>query len=177
MTASRSRGKPAQRLVWAVGLLEVQPDHHVLEVGCGHGVAASLVCERLEGGRLLAIDRSQKMIDMASRRNEQHVASGRARFEAVSVEDAQLPGEGFDTIFAVHVAALWRDPAALGIAVAALKPGGSLFLFNQAPGWKAIDMDAFAAELAGHVRMAGLEPDIVMEPELRAVCVSGRELG
>ena len=65
----RAMASPAERLVWAVDVVDVRPGDRVLEVGCGHGVAASLVCARLEGGRLTAIDRSQKMIDMATGRN------------------------------------------------------------------------------------------------------------
>lgn len=71
--------KVSERFVWAVETLKIDPDHRVLEVGCGHGVAVSLVCERLgPGGRITAIDRSQKMIVAARRRNRLHVESGRA---------------------------------------------------------------------------------------------------
>jgi Methyltransferase domain len=70
--------KPSERFVWAVDTLALDPADRVLEVGCGHGVAVSLVCERLTSGRITAIDRSKKMIEMAARRNREHVAAGKA---------------------------------------------------------------------------------------------------
>ena len=183
-------GKASERLAWAVDTLAVQPGDRVLEVGCGHGVAATLVCERLGersgdgraargSGRLTAIDRSEKMVALATRRNREHVDAGRARFEAVALEQADFAGERCDTVFGVHVAALWRSDEGLEIVRAHLAPRGALFIVNQLPGWRTqADARAFigpvAAALGAHgfsveaTRLAELEPAPV-------VCVIARQ--
>jgi hypothetical protein len=43
-------------------------------------VAASLVCARLDGGHLTAVDRSPKMIEAARRRNAAYIQAGKAEF-------------------------------------------------------------------------------------------------
>ena len=72
------RRKAADRLVWAVDALGVRPTDQLLEIGCGHGVAVSLVCEQLDRGHILAIDRSPKMIGMAEKRNKEYLKRGLA---------------------------------------------------------------------------------------------------
>src|ERR671920_1153506 len=91
--------KPSERFVWAVAMLALEPVDRVLEVGCGHGVAVSLVCEQLTSGRITAIDRSKKMIEMAARRNREHVAAGRAVLKTAALEQADLGHERFDKVF------------------------------------------------------------------------------
>jgi ubiquinone/menaquinone biosynthesis C-methylase UbiE len=132
------------RHAWVAETLSIDPADRLLEVGCGHGVTASLVCERLGSGHITAIDRSTKMIEMAARRNRDHVAAGRAAFEATSLEQADLGHARFDKVFAVHVAFFWRKPAeALPIVARALARGGALYLFNQTPGWTPAAARAF----------------------------------
>jgi precorrin-6B methylase 2 len=63
---------------WAVERLRPGPNDQLLEIGCGPGVAVTLLCERLVGGRIVAIDRSATAIGRATQRNAEHVAAGRA---------------------------------------------------------------------------------------------------
>ena len=126
-------GKASERFVWAVDTLEVRPADRLLEVGCGHGVAVSLVCERLTTGTITAIDRSPKMIEIATRRNREHVDAGRAVLEGIALEDADLGDRRFDKVFAFNVAPFWQQPeAALGAVREHLARDGAVYIFWDA---------------------------------------------
>jgi ubiquinone/menaquinone biosynthesis C-methylase UbiE len=124
----------SERLRAIVEGLGIRPDARVLEIGCGHGLAATLVCERLERGHLTAIDRSPKMIAAATRRNARQVAAGKAEFLVASLEQLELGERRFDTIFAVRVGLFRSDPdRANALAGRWLTPGGQLHAFFDAP--------------------------------------------
>ena len=113
------------RLQAAVDRLGIRPGDRVLEIGCGHGVAATLVCERLDGGHLTAVDRSPKMIEAARRRNAAYVEAGTAEFLVAHLEELDLGTRRFDTIFAIRVGLFHREPErAHAIAERWLAPGG-----------------------------------------------------
>jgi ubiquinone/menaquinone biosynthesis C-methylase UbiE len=125
----------SERLRAIVEHLEIRPGDRVLEIGCGHGVAATFVCERLDGGRLTALDRSSKMVEAAARRNAAHVEAGRAEFLVARLEDMDLGERRFDKIFAVRVGLFHREPErARALAAPWLAPGGELFAFFDTPG-------------------------------------------
>ena len=124
----------SERLRVIVDGLGIRPEARVLEIGCGHGVAATLVCERLRSGRLTAVDRSPKMIEAAARRNAEHVAAGRAEFLVAALERLDLGDRRFDTIFAVRVGLFQREPErARSLAERWLAPGGALLAFFDEP--------------------------------------------
>jgi SAM-dependent methyltransferase len=171
-------GKASERFVWAVETLDVRPADRLLEVGCGHGVAVSLVCERLTTGTITAIDRSPKMIEMAKRRNRVHVDAGRAVLEAVALEDADLGDRRVDKVFAFNVAPFWLQPEAAVAAVRGhLSRDGAAYIFWDARHFAPERAADLGSELADRLRVGGFSVDRVLTEELRpvpAVCVIGR---
>jgi ubiquinone/menaquinone biosynthesis C-methylase UbiE len=125
----------SERLRKIVDELDIQPADRVLEIGCGHGVAADFVCRRLEGGRLTAIDRSAKMVEAAARRNADHVQGGRAEFLVRELENLDLGNRRFDKVFAVRVGLFHREPErARALVEPWLAPGGSVTSVFDPPG-------------------------------------------
>lgn len=128
------------RLAAIVDALPLTPDARVLEIGCGPGAAARAVAARLDGGHILAIDRSAAAIEQAREGSAAEIASGRMRVRHVAAEDFVLePGdEPFDIVFAARVGALdGRHPQAGRRAMArigaALAPGGRVFIDGGTP--------------------------------------------
>jgi SAM-dependent methyltransferase len=126
--------KIPDRLTWAVQQLAPRPDDAVLEIGCGTGVAATLVCERLRYGQLTAIDRSASMVAAARRRNRAHLQAGRAVIRRLALAEADFARASFDRALAVNVNLFWRRPEAeLEVLRRLLRPGGRLCLVYQPP--------------------------------------------
>lgn len=79
---------------------------------------------------------------MATRRNRDHIAAGRAVLETVALEDADLGDRRYDKIFAFNVAPFWLQPErAFGAVRAYLDRDGAVYIF-----W---DARHFAPEGAG----------------------------
>jgi cyclopropane fatty-acyl-phospholipid synthase-like methyltransferase len=158
---------------WAVDRLDVQPRDRVLELGCGHGVAVGLICERLDGGVVVGVDRSPKMIAAASKRNAAHVTAGRARLVTADVGEADLGGERFDKVLAVRFPPLLRGQAGATLATVRdhLVEGGALYVVEHP--LAADRLQGAADAIVLRLRQHGFAVDaIVLEQGDRpAVCV------
>lgn len=133
---TRQPAQPPERLTRAVEALDVQPEDRILEIGCGRGVAAELICRRLRGGHLVALDRSATAVMSAADRASEWVAAGTARFCGTSLEDAEPAALGsFDKVLAVNVNLFWVRPAQAELALVAglLRPAGRLCLVYETP--------------------------------------------
>lgn len=117
-----------------VNRLDIQPGDRVLEIGFGHGVAATYVCDLLDGGLYVGVDRSRKMVEAAAQRNRAFVESGVAEFLQADLETLDLGDRRFDKIFAVRVGVIHRQPdRARAIVEQWLVTGGTIMTVFDEP--------------------------------------------
>jgi len=122
------------RIARFVAAMNIATTDRVLEIGCGHGVAATLVCRQLDGGHYVAVDRSAKMVAAAAKRNAEFVEAGIAEFIQASLETLDLGDARFDKVFAMRVRLFHDDKKqARALAERWLVPGGRLFVEYDEP--------------------------------------------
>jgi len=121
------------RMVWAVNLMDVQPADHVLEIGCGPGAGAELICDRLETGKLFAIDRSESGVDRTKRRNAKCIEAGKLTVRQIDLATLRVPVKRLHKVFAFNVNLFWVRKCADEVALLhdRVLPGGSVFLFYE----------------------------------------------
>jgi len=164
----------SDRIRWGVDAMDIQPSDQVLEIGCGHGVAVALVCVRLDDGRIIALDRSAKMIAAAQTRNARWVATGKAAFFQAAFPDLDLGDRRFSKIVAIHVP-LFRGDRAAAIATLRrlLEPGGTVSLIGQP--LRDDDVEPWVRSVTEHLGAGGFdvrEPLFSDHRPVRAACVS-----
>jgi SAM-dependent methyltransferase len=139
-----------ERFRWAIDKLGIQPEHRVLEIGCGHGFAVALLCDHLTTGHVTAMDRSDKMIDVARKRNAACADAGKVAFVTGSLEDSDFEDGAFDRIFAFNVNVFWTEP---GVGLDKIRrwlaPAGTFSLFYMPPSgeWVQYYIDSLSATL------------------------------
>ncbi|MGW6458466.1 SAM-dependent methyltransferase [Streptomyces sp. NPDC055078] len=163
-----------RRLSWAVGQLAVGPADRVLEIGCGRGVAAALVAERLDTGTITAIDRSAHAVDGARLRNAEQLAAGRVVVRRAALTELSAADGPFDQIFAVNVNVFWTSPAdgELDLVRSLLAPRGTFSLFYEPPA--AARARELAALLTPRLTWPGATTAVVTETTGRATLLGIR---
>lgn len=133
--------KASSRLIEIADALPLHPGMRVLEIGCGPGVLARLIAERLKGDVfVLGIDRSLAAIAAAMAQIAESAYPTALAFRQSAAEHFTLAeGEApFDLAVAIRVGALdGRHPEAGRLALPcirrALVPGGRLFIDGGDP--------------------------------------------
>lgn len=140
---------------WALELiqkLDLQGDENLLDLGCGDGKITAALAEGLPNGKVVGVDSSEQMIDLASATYPDTI-SNNLSFQLQDVRELDFEQQ-FDVVFS-NAALHWlvdHEPVLLGI-YQALKPGGRVLVqmggkgnaealvaimdtVMQQPGWK-----------------------------------------
>lgn len=143
---------------WAVALLDVQPQDHVLEIGFGPGLAIRELARRATNGFVLGIDHSEVMVRQATVRNRAAVEQGRVDLRPGSALDLRQFSETFDKVLAINNFGMWPEPGArLTELRRALRPGGRVAIVSQprCPGATPETTRRIGEETAQRLRDAG----------------------
>jgi len=133
--ASRDYADPTSHLPSfgaVLAALELRPDDHLLELGCGGGAFLRRALET--GCRAAAVDHSEAMVELACATNADAVACGDA--EIVLADAAALPfdDESFTAVATMQTFFFFADPlAVLQETRRVLASGGRLAVFTVAP--------------------------------------------
>ena len=156
MSAMTTTASIPNRICWAVDQLGINANDRLLEIGCGRGAAASLICPRLSGRSYLGIDRSATAVEASTACNRQHIERGTDQFDHAALQDlnpSALPR--FHKVFASNVNVFWTRAAQQELALICqlLTDGGGLHLFYDSP--EPAKTHRLARLLAKHLDQAG----------------------
>lgn len=165
---------------WTLELLEIRPQHQVLEIGFGPGYAISRLAPLLTSGQLVGIDHSEVMLEQATRRNAGSVAEGRVRLILGGIEAIRSLEPGFDRVYSANMLQFVADRTkVLRDIRAILAPGGLVATTYQPRHPRATDADAlrFGEALLADMAEAGFaEGRLERGPRagILSVCAIGR---
>jgi cyclopropane fatty-acyl-phospholipid synthase-like methyltransferase len=174
------RGSNIERSRWTVELLQLEPGHRVLEIGCGPGTALCAMAAQLDGGLAVGLDHSALMIGHARHRLRAAIAAGKVELWLGGLAELEARTNRFDRIFSVNVVQFLPD---LDLTFAMLRnqlaPSGRCATTFQPRLGKASRRTALAMaeRIERAMRSAGFELleryELPLQPA-PAICVIGR---
>lgn len=151
-----------ERIRVAVESLDVRADARVLEVGCGTGVAAELLCRRVTDGHVTALDRSATAVAHAERRLARWVEAGIADVAERDLAAFHGDGRPYDAVVAINVNTFWTGLAAEEVARLdeLLADDGEVHLWFEAPPGQ--DVDALGRRARTTLETGGFDTELVL---------------
>lgn len=161
---SQDRWLPA----WVLDLLKINLSDFVLEVGSGPGLGLQLAASRAYQGRVVGVDPSETMVEMAHRRNRALVEAGLIELHLGSADMLPFDDATFDKAMTINSHHIWPDPVAgLREVRRTLRKGGLIAI--------AITRFSYASpnQFENHLMDAGFA-DISIHTGEPGVCALGR---
>ena len=165
------------RTAWATDVVGACAGDAVLELGCGHGVAAALVaCQVGPSGHVVAVDRSARAVARARRVGQALIDQGRLEVRQASIAHLDGLRPDFDRVFAVNVNLFWARGCDDAVRLVAdfVGPGGRLDVVYDLP--DPTCTPAIARLVAARLEHCGLRPTALAGPSPALVAISGERM-
>jgi ubiquinone/menaquinone biosynthesis C-methylase UbiE len=112
---------------WTVSLLDIGETSQVLEIGFGTGLAIAKAAKLTTNGCVYGIDHSQTMLEVAQKRNQKAVRSGRVNLQLGNVMALPFEDNYFDIVYSINCIYFWELPTqGLAEIYRVLKPEGTV---------------------------------------------------
>lgn len=157
---------------WASEPLDIADDSQVLDIGCGGGLAMSLLRQKFDGGAVAGVDYSPTAMEETTKFNKSAVERGECTVAQGSVSELPFENNHFDLVTAFETVYFWPELTQdFAEVLRVLRPGGRFLIFNATDGltkehesWaeQIEGMRIYAAdELCATLRVAGFEEPAV----------------
>ena len=93
----------------AMDALDVDQSDQILDLGCGHGRSLTELAARAPTGRVVGVDPSGLMVEIAAQRNRALIEADRVDVVLATVESLPFRDDVFDKVLCVHVLYFWKD--------------------------------------------------------------------
>jgi cyclopropane fatty-acyl-phospholipid synthase-like methyltransferase len=111
--------------------MNIKPNHHILEIGCGTGASVECIAPLLKSGSITAIDKSASMLDKAIKRNQELVNKEKVVFKKTELLKFSSD-QSFDKIFCFNINIFWTQKSVekeTAILTKHLKDRGQFYIF------------------------------------------------
>jgi SAM-dependent methyltransferase len=120
----------------SLGLLDVQLEDCVLEIGCGAGIGVEQAAEIAALGKVCGIEPSERLLDLARARNIDAIEGGYVELKQGLVSRLPWPDATFNKVLSVDSPRDWPLPVEnLREARRIMRAGGKLAIVIQSP-WR-----------------------------------------
>jgi len=117
---------------WGLKHVKVEPDFHILDVGCGGGRTIDKLAALAAQGKVYGVDYAKGSVAASRGRNRKLIESGRVAVEEGSVSRLPFPDNSFDLVTAIETQYYWPDLLHdMQEILRVLKPGGTLVVIAE----------------------------------------------
>lgn len=117
---------------WALQLVANENPGHILDIGCGGGMALAKMANLFPESQLTGIDLSPESIHFSAHNNAEIQKEGRLKLHEASVSNLPYDENSFDMVTAFETYFFWPELVSdMTEAVRVLRPGGHLLVVSE----------------------------------------------